>query len=47
MKALVYFLACIGACVMALALAGSVGIGYFRLAYSLSPVECFGMEHGA
>lgn len=34
------FLALIGAVVLALGLLGSIGIGHFRLAYSVAPMTC-------
>ncbi|WP_175813327.1 hypothetical protein [Burkholderia contaminans] len=46
MKAAIYSLACVGAVVMALALAGAVGIGNFRLYYGLTAVECYAAGYG-
>lgn len=47
MKAAIYSLACVGAVVMALCLAGALGIGHFRLYYGLTPVECYAAGYGA
>lgn len=33
-------LALVGAAVLALALLGSIGIGHFRLTYSVAPISC-------
>jgi hypothetical protein len=33
-------LALVGAAVLTLALLGSIGIGHFRLAYSVAPISC-------
>jgi hypothetical protein len=33
-------LALVGAVVLALALLGSIGIGHFRLTYSVAPLSC-------
>ncbi|WP_212179776.1 hypothetical protein [Burkholderia dolosa] len=46
MKAAVYALACVGAFVMALALAGALGIGNFRLYYGLTAVEFCAAGYG-
>ncbi|WP_185733072.1 hypothetical protein [Burkholderia seminalis] len=46
MKPLLYLLACVGAIVMALSLAGALGIGHFRLYYGLTPLECHAAGYG-
>lgn len=47
MKPALYALACVGALVMTLALACTLGIGHFRLYYGLTPVECYAAGYGA
>lgn len=47
MKAAIYALACVGALVMTLCLAGTLGIGHFRLYYGLTPVEFCAAGYGA
>ncbi|MCW3521208.1 hypothetical protein K6Y76_05190 [Burkholderia cenocepacia] len=46
MKAAIYSLACVGAVVMALALADVLGAGHFRLYYGLTAVECYAAGYG-
>ncbi|WP_176704078.1 MULTISPECIES: hypothetical protein [Burkholderia] len=46
MKPTLYLFACVGAVVMALYIAGSFGIGYFRLYYGVAPVKCFAAGYG-
>ncbi|MDY7802788.1 hypothetical protein U0E23_09950 [Burkholderia stagnalis] len=46
MKAAIYALACVGALVMALALAGALGVGHFRLYYGVLPVEFCAAGYG-
>ncbi|WP_196481974.1 hypothetical protein [Burkholderia vietnamiensis] len=46
MKAAIYALACVGAFVMALCLAGALGIGHFRLYYGLTAVEFCAAGYG-
>ncbi|WP_164467540.1 hypothetical protein [Burkholderia gladioli] len=40
MKPLIYLAACVGAAVMALSLAGALGIGHFRLYYGADEPHC-------
>ncbi|WP_257834994.1 hypothetical protein [Burkholderia glumae] len=40
MKPLIYIAACVGAAVMALSLAGALGIGHFRLYYGADAPHC-------
>ncbi len=46
MKAAIYALACIGAVVMTLCLAGAFGVGHFRLYYGWTAVECYAAGYG-
>ncbi|MBJ9686829.1 hypothetical protein I5589_07015 [Burkholderia vietnamiensis] len=46
MKAAIYALACVGAVVMALCLAGALGFGHFRLYYGLTAVEFCAAGYG-
>lgn len=46
MKAAIYALACVGALVMTLCLAGTLGVGNFRLYYGLTAVEFCAAGYG-
>lgn len=46
MKAAIYSLACVGALVVTLCLAGALGIGHFRLYYGWAAVECHAAGYG-
>ncbi|KGV85735.1 hypothetical protein X879_1952 [Burkholderia pseudomallei MSHR3951] len=46
MKLAIYALACVGAFVMTLCLAGTLGVGYFRLYYGPTPFERYAAGYG-
>ncbi|MBR8460748.1 hypothetical protein KDW07_26770 [Burkholderia dolosa] len=46
MKIAIYALACVGALVMTLSLAGMLGVGHFRLYFGLTPIECRAAGYG-
>lgn len=47
MKAAIYALACVGALVMTLCLAGTLGVGHFRFYYGPTPIEWYAAGYGA